>query len=184
MADTNRPLATYPPVQQPSSRASSAEPCLRPASHPAPAHARHADNNNSYNNSSNGAGPQQHRGAGQGSGEEVRARLVLDCMGHWSPIVKQMRGVQRPDGMCLVVGGCASGFTPETNKCARLPPSLLGMPCINTCCSTLQAPCCVGLCKTAVGACVFHSCHVQCLPPASQDDAGQQERPPGDGWSH
>lgn len=48
----------------------------------------------------------------------MRARLLVDCMGHWSPIVKQIRGTQRPDGMCLVVGGCASGFTPETNKCA------------------------------------------------------------------
>ena len=27
--------------------------------------------------------------------------------GHYSPIVKQLRGKAKPDGMVLVVGGCA-----------------------------------------------------------------------------
>ena len=50
--------------------------------------------------------------------------------GHWSPIVRQMRGSSRPDGMCLVVGSCATGFPAEQNKCAldsasaRTPPLL------------------------------------------------------------
>jgi lycopene cyclase CruP len=33
----------------------------------------------------------------------------LDCMGHYSPIVKQMRGKAKPEGMVIVVGGCAEG---------------------------------------------------------------------------
>lgn len=48
--------------------------------------------------------------------EEVRARMVVDCMGHWSPIVQQVRGPKKPDGICLVVGGCATGFPAEDNK--------------------------------------------------------------------
>ena len=41
--------------------------------------------------------------------------------GHWSPIVRQMRGSSKPDGMCLVVGSCASGFPPEQNRCPAFP---------------------------------------------------------------
>lgn len=51
-------------------------------------------------------------------------RVSLIQQGHWSPIVRQMRGSSRPDGMCLVVGSCATGFPPEQNKCA-LPLSLI-----------------------------------------------------------
>ncbi|TAD78135.1 MAG: FAD-binding oxidoreductase [Oscillatoriales cyanobacterium] len=40
----------------------------------------------------------------------LTARLVLDAMGHQSPIVRQTRGTTRPDGVCLVVGTCASGY--------------------------------------------------------------------------
>lgn len=75
----------------------------------------------------NGAGRQSMAGQQPSASSEVRGRLLLDCMGHWSPIVKQMRGMQQPDGMCLVVGGCASGFTPENNKCA-LGAFLLHVP--------------------------------------------------------
>ncbi len=39
----------------------------------------------------------------------LNTRLLLDCMGHYSDIVKQMRGRAKPDGMCLVVGSCAEG---------------------------------------------------------------------------
>ncbi|KAK9789952.1 hypothetical protein WJX73_001292 [Symbiochloris irregularis] len=113
-ADTNRPLATYPPADD----AAPLPRSLRPASHPPPTHGSHDDDSAAA--PSNGAGP---RGAAQSSGApaagkqlEIRARLLVDCMGHWSPIVKQMRGVQRPEGMCLVVGGCTSGFTPTTNR--------------------------------------------------------------------
>lgn len=43
-------------------------------------------------------------------GEPLVARLVVDAMGNFSPIVRQVRWGQRPDGVCLVVGGCARGF--------------------------------------------------------------------------
>jgi hypothetical protein len=33
--------------------------------------------------------------------------------GHYSPIVKQLRGKAKPDGMVLVVGGCAEYITGE-----------------------------------------------------------------------
>ena len=49
-------------------------------------------------------------------------RKLLLFQGHWSPIVRQMRGSSKPDGMCLVVGSCASGFPPEQNRC---PPFIL-----------------------------------------------------------
>ncbi len=40
----------------------------------------------------------------------IRSRLLLDVMGHFSPIVKQARQGQKPDAVCLVVGTCATGF--------------------------------------------------------------------------
>ena len=48
------------------------------------------------------------------------ARLVVDCMGFGSPIVRQQRHGQKPDGVCLVVGSCARGFEPEANTSADL----------------------------------------------------------------
>ena len=48
------------------------------------------------------------------SGASIRGRILLDCMGHASPIVRQAR-VERPDGVCLVVGSCASGFARNTS---------------------------------------------------------------------
>jgi hypothetical protein len=47
---------------------------------------------------------------------EVTARLLLDCMGHYSPIVKQMRGGAKPEGMVLVVGTCADGVPADRNR--------------------------------------------------------------------
>lgn len=56
-------------------------------------------------------------------------RLLLDAMGHFSPIVRQARQGKRPDAVCLVVGSCAQGFdqnetgdifasfTPMQNQC-------------------------------------------------------------------
>ncbi|MFM7581052.1 MAG: FAD-binding oxidoreductase, partial [Microcystaceae cyanobacterium] len=41
----------------------------------------------------------------------LTCRLLLDAMGHFSPIVRQVRGNVKPDGVCLVVGSCATGFT-------------------------------------------------------------------------
>lgn len=43
-------------------------------------------------------------------GSPVTGRLVVDCMGHASPLVRQVRAGARPDGVCLVVGTCARGF--------------------------------------------------------------------------
>lgn len=50
-------------------------------------------------------------------GVQLTARLVLDCMGHASPAVQQLRWGHKPDGVCLVVGTCASGF--EDNSTCR-----------------------------------------------------------------
>jgi len=57
------------------------------------------------------------RGRGRGGGEEssVTARLVLDSMGNGSPISKQIRGTVEPDGVCVVVGTCASGYDQGNN---------------------------------------------------------------------
>ncbi|KAL8142740.1 hypothetical protein V2J09_015772 [Rumex salicifolius] len=44
------------------------------------------------------------------NGEILSSRLVIDAMGNFSPIVKQIRGGRKPDGVCLVVGSCARGF--------------------------------------------------------------------------
>ncbi|MFM2060769.1 MAG: hypothetical protein RLZZ507_439 [Cyanobacteriota bacterium] len=41
---------------------------------------------------------------------QFKARLLLDAMGHLSPISKQARQGKKPDALCLVVGSCASGF--------------------------------------------------------------------------
>lgn len=45
----------------------------------------------------------------------VTARLVLDCMGNGSPISRQQRYGMKPDGVCCVVGSCASGFDKTSN---------------------------------------------------------------------
>ncbi|MEO0758449.1 MAG: FAD-binding oxidoreductase [Cyanobacteria bacterium J06648_16] len=37
-------------------------------------------------------------------------RLLIDAMGHFSPIAQQARQGQAPDAVCLVVGTCASGY--------------------------------------------------------------------------
>lgn len=44
----------------------------------------------------------------------ITARLVVDCMGHFSPVVSQQRWGRKPDGVCLVVGTLASGFKDNT----------------------------------------------------------------------
>ena len=40
--------------------------------------------------------------------KEINVRLVVDCMGHRSPIALQQRGGQKPDGVCVQVGCCAT----------------------------------------------------------------------------
>jgi hypothetical protein len=39
--------------------------------------------------------------------------------GHYSPIVKQLRGKAKPDGMVLVVGGCATGAGLHARVCRQ-----------------------------------------------------------------
>ena len=39
----------------------------------------------------------------------LHARLVVDCIGHRSPIALQQRAGQAPSGVCVQVGSCARG---------------------------------------------------------------------------
>ncbi|KAI5083974.1 hypothetical protein GOP47_0000143 [Adiantum capillus-veneris] len=48
--------------------------------------------------------------------QTLYSRLVIDAMGNFSPIVRQIRWGQRPDGICLVVGTCARGFENNTTS--------------------------------------------------------------------
>ena len=50
-----------------------------------------------------------------GKDKRITTRLVIDAMGNGSPISRQIRGPVEPDGICVVVGGCASGFNPSNN---------------------------------------------------------------------
>ena len=43
-----------------------------------------------------------------GAALDAHARLVIDCMGHRSPIALQQRNGQKPDGVCVQVGCCAT----------------------------------------------------------------------------
>ncbi len=45
-----------------------------------------------------------------GGDRHFSTRLLIDAMGHFSPIVHQARQGQSPDAVCLVVGTCAQGF--------------------------------------------------------------------------
>ncbi|MEL6930294.1 MAG: lycopene cyclase family protein, partial [Cyanobacteria bacterium J06600_6] len=61
--------------------------------------------------------------------DRLKARLLIDAMGHFSPIIKQARQGTKPDAVCVVVGSCAQGFpdnqtgdliysfTPIINQC-------------------------------------------------------------------
>ena len=49
------------------------------------------------------------------AGEQIiKTRLLIDAMGHFSPIIKQIRKGTKPEAVCVVVGSCAKGF-PENN---------------------------------------------------------------------
>ncbi|MGF1492915.1 MAG: FAD-binding oxidoreductase [Microcoleaceae cyanobacterium] len=43
--------------------------------------------------------------------QPLTTRLLLDAMGHFSPIVRQARQGKKPDAVCLVVGTCGTGYT-------------------------------------------------------------------------
>ncbi|RAM53245.1 MAG: FAD-binding oxidoreductase [Hapalosiphonaceae cyanobacterium JJU2] len=45
---------------------------------------------------------------------QYKARLLIDAMGHFSPMIQQARQGRKPDAVCLVVGSCAQGF-PENH---------------------------------------------------------------------
>lgn len=59
----------------------------------------------------------------------LTSKLFIDAMGHFSPLAAQARGNVKPEGICLVVGSCATGFarndtgdifasiTPIQNQC-------------------------------------------------------------------
>ncbi|MEL6578854.1 MAG: lycopene cyclase family protein [Cyanobacteria bacterium J06621_12] len=59
----------------------------------------------------------------------ISARLLIDAMGHFSPIIKQVRNGTKPDAVCVVVGSCAAGFPP--NQTGDLIYSFT--PIINNC---------------------------------------------------
>jgi lycopene cyclase CruP len=41
----------------------------------------------------------------------LTSKLFIDAMGHFSPLAAQARAGVQPEGICLVVGSCATGFT-------------------------------------------------------------------------
>ena len=43
----------------------------------------------------------------------LTSRLLIDAMGHFSPLVAEARATQAPDGVCMVVGTCATGIPPQ-----------------------------------------------------------------------
>ena len=45
----------------------------------------------------------------------LKTHLLIDAMGHFSPIIQQARQGAKPEGICLVVGSCAKGY-PSNNK--------------------------------------------------------------------
>ncbi len=59
----------------------------------------------------------------------LNTRLLIDGMGHFSPIIKQARKGDKPDGICLVVGSCGKGYT--NNETGDLIASFT--PILNQC---------------------------------------------------
>ncbi len=61
--------------------------------------------------------------------QQLTSKLFIDAMGHFSPLAAQARNGVKPEGICLVVGSCATGFdrnetgdlfasiTPIQNQC-------------------------------------------------------------------
>ena len=52
--------------------------------------------------------------------QTFNTRLLIDAMGHFSPLVQQARQGQSPDGVCLVVGTCADGYPTNDNDTGDL----------------------------------------------------------------
>jgi lycopene cyclase CruP len=53
---------------------------------------------------------------------QLTSKLLIDAMGHFSPIAAQARAGQKPEGICLVVGSCATGF--EQNETSDIFASI------------------------------------------------------------
>ena len=49
-------------------------------------------------------------------GDGIKAQLLIDAMGHLSPITRQARNGQKPDALCLVVGSCAEYISSDSLK--------------------------------------------------------------------
>ncbi|CAM8951735.1 unnamed protein product [Rhodiola kirilowii] len=49
-------------------------------------------------------------------GKILSGNLIIDAMGNFSPLVKQIRQGRKPDGFCLVVGSCGRGFEDNTTS--------------------------------------------------------------------
>ncbi len=47
--------------------------------------------------------------------QQFTTRLLIDAMGHFSPIAQQAREGKKPDALCLVVGTCAEGFADNSS---------------------------------------------------------------------
>ena len=60
---------------------------------------------------------------------KLTSRLLIDAMGHFSPIIQQIRNEQKPDGVCLVVGSCAKNY--PQNETGDLIASIT--PILNQC---------------------------------------------------
>ena len=50
---------------------------------------------------------------------KLTTRLLIDAMGHFSPIVKQVRNGKKPDAVCIVVGSCP-GHSPQRLRRSHL----------------------------------------------------------------
>ncbi|GFR41663.1 hypothetical protein Agub_g2405, partial [Astrephomene gubernaculifera] len=132
VGDTNRPNGLGPP-------ASASSPSSSPPSTPATAAGSSSHSSSSFSSSSSSSAastpleatkptttPATAAAAAAPSAapRSLTCRLLLDCMGHYSEIVRQIRGRVKPDGMCLVVGSCAEGFPAASNSSADLLYSL------------------------------------------------------------
>eukprot|EP00179_Madagascaria_erythrocladioides_P024047 CAMPEP_0198330896 /NCGR_PEP_ID=MMETSP1450-20131203/17224_1 /TAXON_ID=753684 ORGANISM="Madagascaria erythrocladiodes, Strain CCMP3234" /NCGR_SAMPLE_ID=MMETSP1450 /ASSEMBLY_ACC=CAM_ASM_001115 /LENGTH=637 /DNA_ID=CAMNT_0044035229 /DNA_START=57 /DNA_END=1970 /DNA_ORIENTATION=- len=67
-----------------------------------------------------GGSGQFEQGAAASMDEDISfsTKLVIDCMGNFSPIAGQSRrgSWTKPEGVCLVVGSCSDGFTAEAKS--------------------------------------------------------------------
>ncbi|KAL0311255.1 UNVERIFIED_CONTAM: hypothetical protein Sangu_2420200 [Sesamum angustifolium] len=65
-------------------------------------------------------------------GKILSSRLIIDAMGNFSPIVKQIRRGRKPDGICVVVGSCCRGFTENSTSdviYSSASVKRVGIPC-------------------------------------------------------